>query len=103
MRRARPAAGIVAHLPSSAAEAARTARSTSSAPAWATSQIGSPVDGSTVSNVRPSAASLHSAPISSLCGPLEMKSRGASESASAVAVVMRREDSVAPWRGAWQS
>ena len=54
--------------PSSAARAAATARSTSSAPAWATSQIGSPVAGSMVAKVRPSAASGRSPPISRACG-----------------------------------
>src|SRR5580765_5132555 len=46
-----------AHGPSSAARAARTARSTSSAPASATVVIGSSVAGFTVVNVAPDAAS----------------------------------------------
>ena len=72
--------------PSSAARAAATAAATSSGPAWATSQIGSPVAGSIVANVRPSAASGRSPPISSRCGRESTNSRAASESASAVAV-----------------
>ena len=93
MRIDRPAAGIVPHLPSKAAVAARTARSTSSGRACATSQIGSPVAGSIVSKVRPSAASVQSGPISSLCGLPDTNARAASESASAVAVAIRLEDS----------
>src|SRR5436190_1995989 len=82
---------ICPHTPtgsSSAAAAAFTARSTSSGPACATSQIGSPVAGSIVSNVRPSAASTHSPPIRSLWGAAETNERAPSERASAVAVVM---------------
>ena len=75
--------------PSSAARAAATARSTSSAPAWATSQIGSPVAGSIVSKVRPSAASGRSPPIRRVCGERATNSRAASEdSCWAVAVGM---------------
>src|SRR5215217_891734 len=73
--------------PSSAARAASTARRASSAPPWAASQIGSPVDGSIVSNVRPAAASGRSPPITRPCGPLA-NSRAASESDSAVAVAI---------------
>ena len=55
--RARSMGFILAHGPSSAARAARTARSTSSAPASATVVMGSSVAGFTVVNVAPLAAS----------------------------------------------
>ena len=74
--------------PSSAARAAPTARSTSSGPPWATATIGSPVAGSIVSNVRPSAASTCSPPIRSFFGPSSTKARAVSDSDWAVAVVM---------------
>ena len=59
-----------AHGPSSnASRAARTARSTSSPPACGTCAISRPVAGSSVANVRPSAAAGRSEPISRVCGP----------------------------------
>ena len=67
--------------PAKAARAAATARSASSGPAWATWAISRPVEGSSVANVRPSAASGRSSPISRPWG-LEMNSRAASPSAS---------------------
>src|SRR5436190_3089939 len=76
--------------PSSAPRAAATARSTSSGPAKATSQIASPVAGSMVSNVRPSAASDGSAPITSGRGPPSTNSRAAGERDWAVAVAIAR-------------
>jgi hypothetical protein len=48
--------------------------------------MGSPVEGSIDSKVRPSAASTHSPPISSFLGPESTKERAASESADAWAV-----------------
>ena len=66
------------------------ARRRPAAPACATSQIGSPVAGSTVANVRPSAACGRSPPISRPWGERATNSRAASdESCSAVAVGMR--------------
>ena len=76
--------------PSSAARAALAARSTSSGPAKATSQIGSPVAGSMVSKVRPSAASSRSPPITSVCGSRSTNSRAAGERDWAVAVAIAR-------------
>ena len=74
--------------PSSAARAAAVARSTSSGPAKATSQIGSPVAGSMVSNTRPSVASTRSPPMMRGCRRPSTNSRAASESAWAVAVAI---------------
>ncbi len=86
LRRLRPARASAARArrrrqrgprPSSnASRAAATARSTSSAPACATCAISRPLAGSSVANVRPSAASRRSAPISSRCGPREELTRG---------------------------
>src|SRR5215216_6287449 len=72
----------------SAARAALTARSTSAAPAWATSQIGSPVAGSIVSKLRPSPEGTCSPPIQWPCGPASTNCRAGSDSACAVAVAI---------------
>ena len=73
---------MLAHGPSEkASRATATARWTSSTPAWATSAIARPVAGSSVSNVRPSAASGRSDPIRRRCD-FEMNSRAAAPSAS---------------------
>src|SRR5204863_3542195 len=74
--------------PSSAARAAAVARSTSSGPPSATSQIASPVAGSIVSKVRPSAASSRSPPITRRFGPPSTNSRAAGERDWAVAVAI---------------
>ena len=83
--------------PSSAARAAATARSTSSGPAWATSQIGSPVAGSIVAKVRPSAASARSPPISRRCGALSTNSRADSDSSCAAVAVGMARSYVSGW------
>src|SRR4051794_37836047 len=77
MRRPRSAAVILRQsLPGSKARrAAATARSTSSAPAWLTVASRSPVDGSGVSNVAPSAAAARSPSMSSSCVSAARNSR----------------------------
>src|SRR5829696_4882843 len=88
MRPERLAALTLRSGPTSAVRAAAAARATSSGPASATSQITSPVAGSMVSKVRPSAASICSPPIARRLAPEPTNSRAAGESASAVAVAI---------------
>ena len=72
--------------PEDVARAAATAFSMSCSPARGTCAISRPVAGSSVANVRPSAASGRSSPISRRCG-WEMKSRAGPLSASGRASV----------------
>src|SRR5215203_1724694 len=88
MRLERLAAWTLRSGPSSAARAAEAARAASSGPPSATSQMTSPVAGSIVSKVRPSAASGCSPPIRSRFGPESTNSRAVGERASAVAVAI---------------
>ncbi len=87
--RARRAASSPRGPPRTPPARPRTARSTSSAPACATRASSRPVAGSSVANVRPSAAGGRSSPISRRCSPA-MKARASEPRASGGAAMVVR-------------